>query len=71
MSLNKNIGRLDQVLRGGIGILLIYLGFISGAISDPFASNIIGGIGVINIFVAMIRVCPLYSVVGINTCHVD
>lgn len=68
--MKKNIGRLDQVLRMGISLILIYIGFIDEAfISDSLSSNIIGGGGVVFFVVALVRTCPLYAITGINTCH--
>ncbi len=68
--MKKNIGRFDQILRMGIGLGLIYIGFIDTSfIDDPLSSNIIGGFGALNIFVALLRSCPLYSLTGISTCQ--
>lgn len=65
-----NIGRLDQILRIGISLVLIYIGFVDETIiPDTLSANIIGTIGVINLAVAVIRFCPLYVVTGINTCQ--
>jgi len=65
----KNVGRLDQILRAGIAIGLIYIGFIDNdIIKDSFSANIIGTIGLINLFVALSRRCPLYALADINTC---
>ena len=64
----KNIGRLDQIIRTGISLLLIYVGFIDQSIiNDPFSSMILGIIGCMSLFVAIIQVCPLYSACGIDT----
>ncbi len=67
--MKQNVGRLDQVLRIGIGLGLIYVGFIdSQLIKDSLSSNIIGTLGTINLLVALLRHCPLYTYTGINTC---
>jgi len=67
--MKKNIGRLDQLLRMGISLVLIFIGFIDETlISDSLSSNIIGGIGVLFFGVALVRSCPLYTLTGINTC---
>ena len=69
MTMKKNIGRLDQALRLTVSFVLIYISFVDTTIiSDPLSSMIIGGIGIINLIVALIRFCPLYSVTEINTC---
>ena len=68
--MTKNIGRFDQILRIGLSLGLIYVGFVDEQlIHDSFSSNIIGTIGILNLIVAFIRFCPLYVFTGINTCH--
>ncbi|MCW8853418.1 MAG: DUF2892 domain-containing protein [Gammaproteobacteria bacterium] len=68
LSLRKNIGRLDQIIRTGISLLLIYVGFIDTSIlNDTLSSMILGIIGCMSLFVAIVRICPLYSACGINT----
>jgi len=70
--MKTNVGRLDQVLRVGISLILIYVGFIdSSLIVDSLSSNIIGTIGALNLIVALSRFCPLYVIAGINTCQTD
>jgi Inner membrane protein YgaP-like, transmembrane domain len=68
----KNIGRFDQILRIGISLSLIYIGLIDEQIiPDPLSSYIIGGIGVLNLIIALVRFCPLYVATGINTSSRD
>ncbi|VAW61346.1 hypothetical protein MNBD_GAMMA09-731 [hydrothermal vent metagenome] len=68
--MKKNIGRFDQVLRVVIGLFLMYVGFFDDnlLIADSFVSTIIGITGVMNLFVSLVRYCPLYVLVDINTC---
>jgi len=67
--MTKNVGRLDQIIRTGISLGLIYVGIIDEKmIHDPLSSNIIGIIGALNLNVAIIRICPLYILTGIDTC---
>jgi len=66
--MTKNIGRLDQVIRICASLSLIYIGIIdANFIADPLSSNIIGVVGVLNLIIALTRVCPLYIFVDINT----
>ena len=67
--MTKNVGRLDQLLRIGISLGLIYVGFINEEIiTDVLSSYVIGAIGILNLIVALVGFCPLYVVAGINTC---
>ena len=56
-----NVGTLDRTLRIGAGVLLIGLA----------AAGVVGAwgyIGVIPLATGLFRVCPLYSVLGLNSC---
>lgn len=56
-----NVGSLDRWLRILVGALLIILA----------ATHVLGAwayIGVIPLFTGLIRWCPLYSLLGIQTC---
>ena len=65
----RNVGRLDQLLRVGISLGLIYVGFVNEKIIvDELSSYVIGIIGVLNLVVALVGFCPLYVVAGINAC---
>ncbi len=68
--MKKNVGRFDQVLRMAVSLFLIYIGFFDGnhIITDSLSSTIIGVIGVANLFVSLIRYCPLYVLAGVSTC---
>ena len=69
LSFRRNIGRLDQIIRTGISLLLIYIGFIEISIlDDALSSMILGIIGCVSLLFAIIGICPLYSACGINTC---
>jgi len=69
MKLVQNIGQLDRILRIGISSILIYISLIDiEFVADPLSSGILAFIGLGNLLVALIRICPLYTLVGINTC---
>lgn len=61
MKPSVNIGTVDRALRIGIGALLIGLS-LSGVIGWW------GWIGVVPLATGMVRFCPLYPLLGINTC---
>jgi len=69
MKFEQNIGQLDQVLRIGISSALIYISLIDTEfVADPLSSGILAFIGLGNLFVALVRMCPLYTLTGLNTC---
>lgn len=60
--MQKNIGTIDRSLRIIIGIALISLVFVGP--KTPW-----GWIGLIPLVTALISWCPLYRIVGVNTCQ--
>lgn len=59
--MSKNEGRLDRALRVGAGLVLVGLA----------ASGTLGAwawIGVVPLATGLLGWCPLYTVLGINTC---
>jgi hypothetical protein len=56
-----NIGKFDRALRvlAGIG-LIVWAAFFNGPIW--------AFIGVLPLTTGLLRVCPAYSIIGINTC---
>ena len=61
--MKKNAGTIDRAVRVGAGLLLIGLA-ASGTI------GVWGYIGLVPLITGAIGMCPLYSVLGINTCPV-
>jgi hypothetical protein len=56
-----NVGGIDRVLRIAVGLALIALA----------ASNVIGiwgWIGAVPLVTGLFRFCPLYPILGINSC---
>ncbi|NNE50912.1 MAG: DUF2892 domain-containing protein [Sulfitobacter sp.] len=66
-----NVGTLDRILRGALGLGLLYLAFFSGLPAFEGAVLKYGAalIGVVMLAVAATRVCPVYSVLGLKTCR--
>jgi hypothetical protein len=56
-----NVGTVDRVVRIGAGVALVGLA-IAGTIGAW------GYIGILPMLTGFFRVCPAYSVLGINTC---
>jgi hypothetical protein len=61
--MKTNEGTLDRVLRVAAGLLLIGLAF-TGTIGAW------GYIGAVPLVTGAVGMCPLYSLLGINTCGV-
>ena len=58
--LKNNVGKIDRIIRIVLGVLLI--GNVFFALQSP-----IGWIGVILLVTGIAGICPLYSVLGMNT----
>ncbi len=64
--MNKNMGSTDKMIRLVVAILiavLYYMGYISGTVAI-----VLGVIAIIFVVTSFLNYCPLYSVLGINTC---
>lgn len=59
--MNVNVGTLDRTLRIGGGLALI-IAAATGAIGAW------GWIGVVPLATGLLRFCPVYPLLGINTC---
>jgi hypothetical protein len=56
-----NVGGVDRILRIVIGLVLI-------ALAATGTVGWWGWLGVIPLLTGVVRICPLYSLVGMNTC---
>ncbi len=61
--MKPNVGGIDRVLRVILGLGLLSLLFILEGNARWF-----GLIGLVPLLTATIRFCPLYSLIGMNTC---
>lgn len=62
MSINE--GRLDRTLRVILGLVLISLVFVG-------PHTVWGWVGVVPLLTGIFGFCPLYRLVGINTCKIN
>jgi len=62
--MQANVGSIDKTLRIIIGLILISLVFVGP--KTPW-----GWIGVIPLVTALVNWCPLYRLLGINTCPIS
>jgi hypothetical protein len=69
--MTKNVGTLDRAARAILGLVLLYLAFASGLPLFDGALVKYGAavIGAVMLVVAAVRICPLYSLIGIKTCR--
>lgn len=56
----NNVGKVDRIIRIVLGVLLV--GNVFFALQNP-----IGWIGVILIITGIVGICPLYSLLNLNT----
>ena len=56
-----NLGGIDRVFRIVVGLLLIAIVFVGP--QTPW-----GWLGVIPLATGLLRTCPLYALLGLNTC---
>jgi hypothetical protein len=60
-----NVGGIDRTLRIVVGIVLIAMFFV---LEGPARS--VGLLGLVALVTGLVSFCPLYTVLGINTCPV-
>lgn len=64
-SMKTNVGSTDKIIRIVIGLALLSLLFVlQGGI------RFVGLIGIVPLLTAFVGFCPLYTVLGMNTCGV-
>lgn len=68
--MTKNVGTIDRIARAALGVVLLYLAFMSGLpLFDGAAFKYIAAaIGVVMLVVSATRICPIYSIFGIKSC---
>jgi hypothetical protein len=61
--MKANVGNADRAIRIVLGLALLSLLFI-------LEGNVrfIGLVGIVPLLTATIRFCPLYAILGVNTC---
>jgi Protein of unknown function (DUF2892) len=65
--MTANVGGLDKILRITAGLLLIAFALLApGTLSWKW----VGWIGIVPLLTGLVGVCPLYSLLGLNTCPV-
>jgi hypothetical protein len=57
----RNEGTIDRVLRTGLGVALIAMVFVGP--QTPW-----GWLGLVPLVTGLVGFCPLYRLIGVNTC---
>ncbi len=64
--MKANVGTIDRVLRLVVGAAVIAFGYMGG-LASPW--NVVAiAAGSVFVVTALIKFCPLYPILGINTC---
>jgi hypothetical protein len=61
--MTTNVGGIDRVLRIVVGIAVLALFFVLEGNARYWAL-----VGLVPLFTGLFQTCPLYSVIGVNTC---
>lgn len=61
-----NVGGIDRLLRIVVGAVLIALVFVGDKVGVPIGNW--GWIGIVPLVTGLFRTCPLYSLIGVNSC---
>lgn len=59
--MKKNVGGLDKNLRIVLGVILLALVFVG-------PKTMWGLVGIVPLVTGLFGLCPLYSILGLNTC---
>ena len=59
----KNEGKVDRILRVALGLIVLSLVFVG-------PQTAWGWIGVVPLVTGLIGNCPVYSILGVNTCGI-
>ena len=59
--MTANVGTIDRILRIVVGLILIALVFVGP--KTPW-----GWIGVVPLLTGLVRFCPAYTLLGLNSC---
>nr|WP_321460354.1 DUF2892 domain-containing protein [uncultured Cohaesibacter sp.] len=57
-----NVGKLDRIIRVIVGIVLLAIVFIG-------PQTLWGLIGIVPLATGLFRFCPLYTLIGYNSCE--
>jgi len=66
--MKKNVGTIDRIIRGLIGVVLVAVYFLGMAEGTMAIVALV--VGVVMLGTAILSRCPPYALLGINTCPI-
>lgn len=63
--MKKNVGSIDKIVRIVIALVAAYFAWNC---QQPIMTIVLWVVAVVMLFTAFMNSCPLYSVLGVNTC---
>jgi Protein of unknown function (DUF2892) len=67
--MKKNIGSTDKIIRLTASAILVYLN--STNLADGIVDMVLLGVAFTLTITSFINFCPLYSILGINSCTIS
>ncbi len=64
--MTPNVGNIDRMLRGGVGLVLLALALFAGLSGAGFWIALV--VGVVMLATAGMKFCPAYTLLGVKTC---
>lgn len=64
--MKKNVGSIDKIVRIVIAVIAAYFAWNC---QHPVMTIVLWVVSVMMLFTAFMNSCPLYNVLGINTCN--
>ncbi len=69
--MTTNVGTIDRIFRAALGAVLLYLAFASGLplFDGPLFKYGAAVVGVVMLATSTLKMCPIYSILGVKTCR--
>ena len=65
--MNCNIGGIERTIRINLGLILLLIGYFAGLPTwGSVAAYLLGAVALIT---GAVRICPVWFLLGINTCE--
>ena len=67
--MKKNVGNADKMIRIVLALIVTYFAYTS-EFSAAWQTYALWGIAIVLLLTALTSRCPLFSIIGVNTCKV-